>query len=80
MKTSSYMKKPDDGWSGSIMMDDILRSIDEDSHSFAKNINRIGPARNKSDIIFPELEQSGIDERALRKSPFGRVFFGVLDR
>ena len=80
MKTSSYMKKPDDGWSGSMMMDDILRSIDEDSHSLAKNISRIGPARNKSDIIFPELEQSGIDERALRKSPFGRVLFGVLDR
>jgi len=73
------MKTPDYG-SGSVLMDDILRSIEEDSHSSAKNISRIGPAMNKSDIVFPELEQSGIDERALRKSPFGKVLFGVLDR
>ena len=29
--------------------------------------------------IFPEMEQAGIDEKALRASPFGKVLFTVLD-
>jgi hypothetical protein len=29
--------------------------------------------------MFPELEQTGIDEKKLRESPIGKVFFGVLD-
>jgi len=38
-------------------------------------------ARNESsgNVLFPELAQAGIDEKALRKSPFGKVLFGVLD-
>lgn len=30
-------------------------------------------------VMFPELEQTGIDEKALRSSPIGKVLFGVLD-
>lgn len=40
------------------------------------------PARNESttgNVLFPELAQAGIDEKALRNSPFGKVLFGVLD-
>ena len=34
---------------------------------------------NTDQLLFPELEQSGIDEKALRASPIGGVLFGVLD-
>ena len=30
-------------------------------------------------VLFPELEQTGIDEKKLRESPFGKILFGVLD-
>jgi len=39
--------------------------------------------KNASDasdqVMFPELEQSGIDEKALRASPLGGILFGILD-
>lgn len=31
-------------------------------------------------IIFPEMEQVGIDEKKLRQSPFGKILFGVLEK
>lgn len=34
---------------------------------------------DKDTLTFPELEASGIDEKALRKTPFGKLLFSVLD-
>jgi hypothetical protein len=34
---------------------------------------------DEGQVMFPELEQTGIDEKKLRESPFGKVLFGVLD-
>jgi hypothetical protein len=31
-------------------------------------------------VVFPEVEQFGIDERAIRNSPVGKVVFGILER
>eukprot|EP00981_Chlorochromonas_danica_P007179 scaffold1594_cov171-Ochromonas_danica.AAC.14 len=50
-----------------------------------KNLTIIGnemkmAQKEDNKVLFPELEQSGIDEKALRASPFGKVLFAVLDR
>jgi len=37
------------------------------------------PEGSEDSVTFPELEQTGIDEKKLRESPIGKVFFGVLD-
>ena len=34
---------------------------------------------NGTEVLFPELAQAGIDEKALRSSPFGKILFGILD-
>ena len=49
-------------------------------NTFRKNLSAIGPVRNTTNLIFPELEEAGIDEKAIRASPFGKVLFGILDR
>ena len=39
-----------------------------------------GNANDSSDqVMFPELEQSGFDEKAIRASPLGGILFGILD-
>lgn len=36
--------------------------------------------RSSSDmLVFPEMQDAGIDEKALRASPFGKILFGVLE-
>ena len=30
--------------------------------------------------MFPEMEQLGIDEKKIRESPFGRVFFPIIEK
>ena len=53
----------------------------KDSFAFS-NYSRI-PSRPEGEeegtVLFPELEQTGIDEKKLRESPFGKILFGVLD-
>jgi hypothetical protein len=41
---------------------------------------KVGKTKDDSGKLqFPELDQAGIDEKALRASPFGKILFGVLD-
>lgn len=43
------------------------------------NYTVIGPVSESDKVTFPELERSGINEKALRSSPFGKVLFTILD-
>ena len=60
---------------------DIEELISGESFTF-NNLTR-APLRSEGEeegtVLFPELEQTGIDEKKLRESPFGKVLFGVLD-
>ena len=60
---------------------DIEELISSESFTF-NNFSRV-PIRTEGEdegtVLFPELEQTGIDEKKLRESPFGKVLFGVLD-
>ena len=60
---------------------EIEEIMGKDSFAFG-NYSRV-PSRpegeEESTVLFPELEQTGIDEKKLRESPFGKVLFGVLD-
>ena len=38
------------------------------------------PPSDEDKLLFPELGQAGIDEKALRASPLGKILFSVLDR
>jgi len=61
-------------------VEDVLAEL-----SLRQEINRrnfslsIGNMTGSDKVVFPELEQAGIDEKALRKSPFGKILFGILD-
>jgi hypothetical protein len=54
----------------------IVKLSEEDK---TKEKMRRFEANNAEKPLFPELEQSGIDEKALRASPFGKILFSVLD-
>ena len=59
---------------------DIEELISSESFTF-NNFSRV-PIRSEGEdegtVLFPELEQTGIDEKKLRESPFGKVLFGYL--
>lgn len=42
------------------MMDEILAQIDNNTITTSSNISTIGPISDSNNVIFPELEQSGI--------------------
>lgn len=56
-------------------VEEIIQSIIEKKNTSYSTIGRV---TGSDKVVFPELEQAGIDEKALRKSPFGKVLFGIL--
>jgi hypothetical protein len=60
-------------------LEDLLMAIADQAES-TLNLSHIGPISDSDQLIFPELEKAGIDEKKLRTSPFGKVLFGILDR
>lgn len=57
------------------LVEDIITSLPtESSYNFSAVENE-----NSDKLIFPDLEESGIDEKALRNSPIGKILFGVID-
>jgi hypothetical protein len=56
-------------------VEDIIHKIVDKKNSSYSTIGRV---TGSDKVVFPELEQAGIDEKALRKSPFGKVLFGIL--
>lgn len=61
-------------------IENIINNNKKQSNFQTLNLTIIGNPTNSSKVQFPELEQSGIDEKALRQSPFGKVLFWFLDR
>ena len=66
----------------------VLRRKDRESRLAAEGRKAMaflpkGTSSNDSaetdQLMFPELEQTGIDEKALRASPLGGVLFGILE-
>lgn len=58
--------------------DSILSSVLDDDIGKQK-LRPTKESFNSSKLIIPEVEGGGIDEKALRSSPFGKVLFGILD-
>lgn len=56
-------------------VEEIIQNIIEKKNTSYSTIGRV---TGSDKVVFPELEQAGIDEKALRKSPFGKVLFGIL--
>ena len=44
-----------------------------------KNFSAVENPRDNDKLNFPEVSQSSMDEKALRKTPFGKILFGVID-
>jgi hypothetical protein len=63
--------------------DDIQQYLDNDNFTslYPVNSSMIIPKGKDSSntVLFPEIEQAGIDEKALRNSIFGKVLFGALE-
>ena len=66
-------------------IEDLLNAIVDDSFKkdglgSNKNEIQVPIGQNETNtVLFPDLEQVGIDEKKIRESPFGKVLFGVLD-
>ena len=61
-------------------IEDVLSTKDRLDGIKFMNASQSLVSKNESDtLLFPEIEQLGIDEQALRKSPFGKVLFAALD-
>ena len=54
--------------------------IEQTAASRRGNISVPLGREDTTDLIFPEFEQIGIDEKKIRASPFGKILFGVLDK
>lgn len=62
-------------------VEELLENLSINQESLKSNISlSFGPNTGSDKVVFPELEQAGIDEKALRKSPFGKVLFGILGK
>jgi len=63
--------------------DEIQQYLDQDNFTTLYPINSsmiIPKGKDSSNtVLFPEIEQAGIDEKALRNSIFGKILFGVLE-
>jgi hypothetical protein len=59
------------------LIEDIV--IENASPNTFRNASQSFNTNDSDKVLFPEMEQAGIDEKALRKSPFGKVLFGALD-
>ena len=78
MQLSAKIKKSSYSSSSSGELEDLLAEITENVGG-SKNFSTIGPVSDSDNLVFPELEEAGIDEKALRASPFGKLLFSVLD-
>jgi len=56
-------------------MEDVLDSLEPVKPKISVKIGQ----NNSDQLLFPEMEQLGIDEKKIRASPFGKVFFPVLE-
>ena len=46
----------------------------------ARNLTSALSKDSSDKILFPEIQQAGLDEKALRNSLFGKIFFPVLEK
>lgn len=60
-------------------MQELENLITEQSKVSLRNTTVADFSDDSDKLIFPELLEAGIDEKALRASPFGKVLFGILD-
>jgi len=62
-------------------VEDLISAIvaSEKSTDISTNVSVPFGQEDTDTILFPEMEQMGIDERKIRASPFGKVVFGLLD-
>jgi len=56
------------------LVEDVITSFPIESLNFSAVENK-----NSDKLVFPDLEESGLDEKALRNSPIGKILFGVID-
>ena len=79
-RTSMNLHMAKNSRAKSTLVEDVL-SDNDDFQNKSRSLAQIGNLQNpeSDNIQFPEWENSGIDEKALRKSLFGKVLFGILD-
>eukprot|EP01041_Mallomonas_annulata_P003880 gene3880-7749_t len=72
----SFKKPPKGQSSGDV--EDVLTGLEILSN---RTMGLIPNMNGSSDqLLFPEMEQLGIDEKKIRESPFGKIFFPILEK
>ena len=73
MAVTKRSKRPSSVSTGDV--EDVITSYEW----LDQNYSAVENPRDNDKLNFPEVSQSSIDEKALRKTPFGKILFGVID-
>ena len=73
MAVTKRSKRPSSVSTGDV--EDVITSYEW----LDQNYSAVENPRDNDKLNFPEASQSSIDEKALRKTPFGKILFGVID-
>lgn len=73
MAVPKRIKKPTSVSTGDV--EDVITSFEW----LDQNFSAVENPRDTDKLNFPEASQSSLDEKAIRKTPFGKILFGVID-